>query len=120
MKNYHCLFILILCFSKIASAQSWNCINGQNRTACVAKYRNQAGQKQKLEPRARNMSSGCLSKNVYYLFGGFGFNELGMRTPLNDLWQYDLLNKKWMQVAIDTNVVTPQKYNKINEVSTKP
>lgn len=116
MKNYVNLTILILLLPIVCIAQNWTCIKGEKRSAGLGQYDTKGNSSLPTKVSARNLATGCMINNEYYLFGGFGFNSHAKKTPLNDFWKYDLGTHQWIWISGDTDTQKKQRWNFENKI----
>jgi len=83
-----------------ASTHKWNWVSGSNTVNQVGTYGSQGAADAANVPGARESTISWLdSSGRLWLFGGNGYDSVGYRGRLNDLWNYDPTTAKWTWVS---------------------
>jgi len=89
---------------KLDIAGRWTWVSGDNTNNSAGNYgaKNVASASNK--PGARTAAATWLGENnLFYLFGGFGFDKDGTLNNLNDLWTFDGSNWTWINGSDSVN-----------------
>lgn len=75
---------------------AWTWVDGSNVGGAAGSYGAQGAPSPMNMPGARGQPAAWTDvTGKFWLFGGFGFDSVGNRGPLNDLWQFDPGSRIW-------------------------
>jgi N-acetylneuraminic acid mutarotase len=89
------LIILFCILYSESYAQNWSLETKPIIGTRIPRYKEKNNQKDGNVLGARSSSFYAQINNTGYIFGGFGINEIGRKSFLNDLWKVDLEKKQY-------------------------